>query len=51
MIFLFDKHFKIDFYKVWYMLGWVNYSKGESSYPTAKYYFKKANEVIDFIEI
>ena len=30
---------------IWYMLGWVNYCKGEDYYSNAKYYFKKANEV------
>ena len=28
------------------MLGWVNYSKGQDYYSNAKYYLKKANEVI-----
>jgi hypothetical protein len=28
------------------MLGWVNYSRGEDYYSNAKFYLKKANEVI-----
>ncbi len=30
---------------IWYMLGWVNYCKGEEYYSNAKYYLKKASEM------
>lgn len=30
---------------IWYMLGWVNYCKGEDYYSNAKFYLKKADEV------
>lgn len=30
---------------IWYMLGWVNYCKGEDYFSNAKFYLKKANEV------
>lgn len=31
---------------VWYMLGWVNYCKGEEYFTNAKFYLKKADEVV-----
>lgn len=30
---------------VWYMLGWVNYLKGEEYYTNSKFYLRKAEEV------
>lgn len=30
---------------IWYMLGWVNYCKGDEYYSNAKYYLKRANEM------
>jgi tetratricopeptide (TPR) repeat protein len=30
---------------VWYMLGWVNFLKGEDYFSNAKFYLKKANQV------
>jgi tetratricopeptide (TPR) repeat protein len=30
---------------VWYMLGWVNYCKGEEYFSNAKYYLKRASEM------
>jgi len=30
---------------VWYMLGWVNYCKGEEYFSNAKYYLKRAGEM------
>jgi len=30
---------------VWYMLGWVNYCKGEDYFSNAKFYLKKAKEM------
>jgi len=31
------------------MLGWVNHCKGQDYYSNAKFYLKKANEVIYMI--
>lgn len=30
---------------IWYMLGWVNYCKGEEYFANAKYYLKRSNEM------
>ncbi|RNA35938.1 putative assembly chaperone of rpl4 [Brachionus plicatilis] len=35
---------------IWYMLGWVNYCKGEDYYSNAKFYLKKADEMISKIK-